>query len=324
MRASLFLSALLATFFAASTGRAQESSRCSDDALSQLALRHTLDGTSADALLASARAEGHAQYPSLHLVTLAADDDDARDAWLAQLEARGLTPLHCGEARTASHVVFVAAPAQGALVLTPEGVRVTLTTGFTAPVVYARSGNAEPVAFEVREGLAELPFEAMATPLVLQLVATNARGPRPIAELVIGGEHAQHETLPTDASLIDVLRARHERGALRPNRMLLRAAQAHAEQSCRAQQVAHVIDAHGDARTRLLEDHIAARHVGEVIARAEDEAAAWRTLAESPSHRLAIGDERFTDVGIGRAEAHGRTCLVVVLAAWPRYVASTR
>ena len=143
-------------------------------------------------------------------------------------------------------------------------------------------------------------------------------------ELVIGTTRSEQEVLPADASLIDVLRARHERGALRPNRMLLRAAQAHAEQSCRAQQVAHVIDEHGDAQARLLSDHIAARHVGEVVARAEDESAAWRTLAESPSHRLAIGDARFTDVGIGRAEAHGRTCLVVVLAAWPRYVASTR
>jgi uncharacterized protein YkwD len=323
VRVLSFLAVLLATSLAAASGRAQEASRCTDEGLTQLALRHALDGTSADALLTSARTEGHAQYPSLHLVRLPADDDAARDAWLADLERRGLTPLACGEARNEHHVVFAAAPNQGALQLTPEGVRVTLTEGFTEPVVYVRSGHAEPIAIEVREGLAEIPFEAMATPLVLQLVATNPRGPRPIAELVIGGTRTE-EALPTNATLIDVLRARHERGALRPNRMLVRAAQAHAEQSCRAQQVAHVIDEHGDAEARLRSDHIAARHVGEVVARAEDESAAWRTLAESPSHRLAIGDARFTDVGIGRAEAHGRTCLVVVLAAWPRYVASTR
>ena len=319
--------ALLASLTLTPSLRAQAASRCDDDALAQLALQHALDGTSADALLAGARTEGHAQYPSLHLVTLHADDDAGRDAWIAQLLARGLGPLRCGEARDARRVVYVAAPAQGSLELTTEGVRVALTEGFAAPVVYVRSGTAEPVAFAVREGLAEVPFETLATPLVLQLVATNAQGPRPIAELVIGGHapsaSAPLEVLPSDASLIDLLRGRHERGALRPNRMLLRAAQAHAEQSCRAGQVAHVLSDEGDARARLLQSHIAARHVGEVVARAEGEAAAWRALAESPSHRLAIGDARFTDVGIGRAESRGRTCLVVILAARPRWVAST-
>ena len=319
--------AMAASLTLTSSLRAQAASRCDDDALAQLALQHALDGTGADALLASARAEGQAQYPSLHLVTLRPDDDAGRDAWIAQLLARGLGPLRCGEARDARRIVYVAAPAQGSLTLTTEGVRVALTDGFTAPVLYVRSGTAEPVAFAVREGLAEVPFETLATPLVLQLVATNAQGPRPIAELVIGGQapsaSTPEEVLPSDASLIDLLRARQERGALRPNRMLLRAAQAHAEQSCRAGHVAHVLSDEGDARARLLQSHIAARHVGEVVARAEDEAAAWRALAESPSHRLAIGDARFTDVGIGRAQSRGRTCLVVILAAWPRWVASS-
>ena len=322
------LLALMVSLTRTSSLHAQAASRCDDDALAQLALRHAIDGTSADALLTSARTEAQAQYPSLHLVTLRADDDAGREAWIDQLRARGLTPLRCGEARSAERVVYVAAPTQGTLELTPEGVRITLTSGFVAPVVYVRSGSAEPLAFAVREGVAEVPFETLATPLVLQLVATNAHGPRPIAELVIGGDAATRnepdEALPTDASLLDLLRARQERGALRPNRMLVRAAQAHAEQTCRAGQVAHVLSPEGDARARLLHSHIAARHVGEVVARAEDEAGAWRALAESPSHRLAIGDARFTDVGIGRAESRGRTCLVVILAAWPRWVASIR
>jgi len=326
----LFCSLLLvltASLTLTSSLHAQAASRCDDDALAQLALHHAMDGTSADALLSEARTGGLAQYPSLHLVTLGSEDVAGRDAWIARLLARGLGPLRCGEARNAQRVVYVAAPAQGSLELTPEGVRVALTEGFAAPVVYVRSGMAEPVAFAVHEGLAEVPFETLATPLVLQLVATNAHGPRPIAELVIGGQVASastpSEALPTDASLIDLLRARHERGALRPNRMLARAAQAHAEQSCRVGQVAHVLGDEGDARARLLQGHIAARHVGEVVARAKNETAAWRTLTKSPSHHLAIGNTRFTDVGIGRAQSRGRTCLVVILAAWPRWIAST-
>jgi uncharacterized protein YkwD len=42
-------------------------------------------------------------------------------------------------------------------------------------------------------------------------------------------------------------------------------------------------------------------------------------MFRSPSHRLAVTDKRFTDVGIGQAfDAKGHSCVVVLLAAWPR------
>jgi uncharacterized protein YkwD len=61
--------------------------------------------------------------------------------------------------------------------------------------------------------------------------------------------------------------------------------------------------------------------VGEAVARASDEPSATAALLASPSHRRALVDRRFTDVGLGRARASdGHTCLVVLLAAWPRIV----
>ena len=43
-------------------------------------------------------------------------------------------------------------------------------------------------------------------------------------------------------------------------------------------------------------------------------------IGNCPGHAAALVDRRFTDVGIGEVTAHGRRCVVVSLAAWPRYV----
>ncbi len=293
---------------------------CDDDALAFLAAEHALDHTAPGALLAEAR-RGGASYPSLHVNTLADDDLAGRDAWLAALRARGLGPLRCGEALDGTSRVVVAAPAQGQLVREGRVLRVRLAEGFRAPVVYVRSEAAEPIAVGVEDGIALLDLDAIAAPSQLQLVATGADGPRPVAELAIGALPETDEVLPADASLLSLLRGRAGAGSLRPNRILARVAEAHAERVCESGHVAHELDGGGDARERLRSERIEARHVGEVIARAADEEGAWRALARSPSHRAAIGDRRFTDVGIAHVERSGHACLVVVLAAWPRPVA---
>jgi uncharacterized protein YkwD len=42
-------------------------------------------------------------------------------------------------------------------------------------------------------------------------------------------------------------------------------------------------------------------------------------IEDSPSHRMTVTDPRFTDAGYGTAtDDKGRTCAVVLLAAWPR------
>ena len=110
-------------------------------------------------------------------------------------------------------------------------------------------------------------------------------------------------------------------GTLRPNQALTRSAQRHAHRVCELGQVGHRLGQGGDPETRLRDEHIAARSVGEAIARAESADAALGAVFESPSHRLAVTDRRFTDVGLGQAfDAKGHTCLVVLLAAWPRRI----
>jgi len=83
----------------------------------------------------------------------------------------------------------------------------------------------------------------------------------------------------------------------------------------------HRLDQEGDPRERLLHAGISARVVGEAAARADTIPEALTSLAESPSHLMAIVDRRFTDGGYGVAsDARGRRCVVVLLAAWPRAV----
>ncbi len=297
---------------------ARADTRCDDAALSELAALHTLERASATELLERARAHG-ASYPSLHLVDLAPGDVGAAERWLATLERRGLGPLVCGEALSETSRVLVAAPAQGALLVAADGLRVELAPGFSDPVVYARRGDEEPRAFGVSGGVAQLDPSSLAAPLELQLVASGPDGPRPIAELRLGDPLAARS--PSDASVIDWLRERSGRGPLRPNRLLAGVALEHAARVCASGSVAHRIAGGEDARGRLERAHVEARHVGEVVARAADEASGWRALAQSPSHRAALGDPRFTDVGVGVARSSGHTCVVAVLAAWPRRLA---
>ncbi len=298
------------------SSRASAQEACEDEALSALAARHALDHLSASELLSQARASG-ASYPSLHLVTLADDDLAARASWLRALAGRGLGPLHCGEALTETSRIVVAAPAQGSIERVGDQLRVELTPGFREPVVYVRAAGAEPVAVPVEAGIVVLDLHAIEAPTQLQLVATGPDGPRPIAELALSGEVSE-APLPEDGSLLTLLRARAGAGALRPNRILGRLAEEHAERVCALGHVAHEVGDTGNAEERLRGARLSARHVGEVVARASDEPATWRALARSPSHRAALGDRRFTDVGLGEAQRGGHRCLVVILAAWPR------
>jgi len=82
--------------------------------------------------------------------------------------------------------------------------------------------------------------------------------------------------------------------------------------------VRHEVDG-ANPEVRLRRRGIVARVVGEVAARARDEDAAFDALLASPSHRAAIVDRRFTDVGVGVARVGRNLCVVADFAAWPRY-----
>jgi uncharacterized protein YkwD len=71
----------------------------------------------------------------------------------------------------------------------------------------------------------------------------------------------------------------------------------------------------------LRDAGVSARLVGETVARAADHGAAFAAFERSPSHRLTLLERRFTDAGIGEVkDRDGHSCVVVLLAAWPRYV----
>jgi uncharacterized protein YkwD len=66
---------------------------------------------------------------------------------------------------------------------------------------------------------------------------------------------------------------------------------------------------------------VEARRVGETVARAQSTAAAFAAFEHSPSHRLTLLEPDFTDAGVGNVQdADGRSCVVILLATWPRYV----
>ena len=86
-------------------------------------------------------------------------------------------------------------------------------------------------------------------------------------------------------------------------------------------------------QARLVRDRLQAAHPGLAF-----DIVPIRTTGDREQHRLlaeiggkglftkeieaALLDRRFTDAGAGMAtDARGRTCLVVMLAAWPRLVA---
>lgn len=318
MRATLLFTALVAL---AAPARAQ----CThDDALARAASELILEGGaySAERLLHAAHAAG-SDAPTVSGLFTA--DGDAT-AWLARLSERG--PMRCGSAQSERGTLWLAAPAAGHLeVLSadPLIVRASYVVEAGAATLFVLDAHGETTAFAVAGSPTDVELGGdVALPATLQLVAQHDDGPRPVAELSLGERTATPaSTLGTGesvASAIGSLRDEAEALPLRPSHLLSDVAEAHAQAVCDSGRVAHVIEA-GDAEERLEASGVRARHVGEVVARGADRAAAWRALVSSPSHHGALVDPRFTDAGVGEViDAGGRTCLVVVLAAWPRRV----
>ncbi len=237
-------------------------------------------------------------------------------------------------------IVFPGLARQGARARTGAGrggalVRGALEPGFGAPSLVIESADRElvsmPVTVEQLGAGIVLPAEARR----VQLVAESESGPRPVAELAL--EAAPPVTWPdsapnadagtprqrsSEALLGELVAFRRTQGAgmLRPNRLLAQSAQRHAERVCELGKLAHRLEGE-DPELRLQREHVAARGVGEVLARAQSSDAAVRVLLASASHRLALSRREFTDVGIGQAaDRQGQVCLVVLLASWPRRI----
>lgn len=238
------------------------------------------------------------------------------EAWLRQLDADA--PLACGWAERPGVITVVAGARAGTLEVEGDSARATVVDGFREAHLVVRDGDDRLHRLALEQGEASLVD--LERPLVVQLVATGPRGPRPIAERRSGAPATpQVAGSGPFSSRLDALRSVRGASPLRPNRLLTAAANRHARAICAAGVAAHRLE-RSDPESRLASEGIAARVVGEAVARVAPGADALQALVESPGHAAALTDRRFTDVGVGEATARGRRCVVVSLAAWPRFV----
>jgi uncharacterized protein YkwD len=314
-----------------------------DDTLSAAAASLLLLGRtpSPDELVAAVRDVG-SDAVLVRALHLRSDDDAQAQAWLNELRAHADAALICGDARGSAGRLLLAAPRAGTLAplnARSSVVRGSLSAGFTRAelVVSDAAGHLQRLGVEPSMLVDGVPLaDDLPRPATIQLLAHGPLGPRPVAERVLPAREpsAASARVPTldakpssenkDASLFSLLRElRRSRGsaALRPNRLLDQVAQTHARDVCESGRIAHELSPGADPQARLLESGIQARLVGETVARAVDAATAFSQLGDSPSHLLTLLEPRFTDAGSGTAtDDAGRTCIVVLLAAWPRYV----
>lgn len=293
-----------------------------DDALSETAASLLLKGAPIRGaeLLREARTHGFAGV-SVHAKE--GTDDAQLTDWLVQLGGDG--SLVCGEARSEDRRLVLAARRGGTITRKANMLHIALEPGLRAPVLVfeAESGELTRVPASASVPMPEGEFRRV------QLVAEGDGGPRPIAELALGttlaapssaGDSGGTRMRSAEAVLAQLTSYRHEQGLgeLRDNQLLAVSAQKHAARVCELGRLSHRVEGE-DPELRLKREHISARHVGEVLARAESSDRAFQALLDSPSHRLALGRREFTDAGVGQAsDKKGQVCLVVLLAAWPR------
>lgn len=302
-----------------------------DDALAEAAGVLALEGRVDDDALRDALREVGTDLPSVRALE---GDETSLARTLRRLAQEGDAPLVCGRASSARGTVALVAWRGGALELANDALRVRLATGFSEARVLMQDADGQTNDEPVRDGQRLVIPDDLARPVRVQLLATGPAGPRPVAERTIvdgagasGVEGAMSDearsatNVASDedfATRIAALRALAGVGELRDNRVLREAAAEHAARICREGAVRHEVDG-ANPEVRLRRRGIVARVVGEVVARARDEDAAFDALLASPSHRAAIVDRRFTDVGVGVARVGRNLCVVADFAAWPRY-----
>jgi uncharacterized protein YkwD len=307
-----------------------------DTALSDAAAELLLTGKAPDSqqLMAAVRAAGsEAIAPrALYLPT----DDPAHIAkWLTDMRAKNDVDLICGDARSERARLILASARAATLVVDRAVLRGTLAAGFERPELVLRrsDGTLTRVAIKREELERGIPMDPEWEATQVQLLAWGPSGPRPVAERTLTRDGASDAVerlslsseAPLDArGIADVLgqlRARHGRPTLRLNRLANGVAEAHAKAVCAQGRVVHELEPGVDPETRIARAGLKAQLTGETVARAADANAALQALWQSPSHSLTLLERRFTDVGVGlAADEQHRTCLVVLLMAWPRPV----
>jgi uncharacterized protein YkwD len=310
---------------------------CTPDAgLDRAAAELALHGGEPDAA-ALARALSQAGSDLVGVRARRAREGDAEHAaWLRAFMDAADAPVVCGEAAVEGGRLTLVAARAGSLDLlgaAGEVVRGSLSRGFgdAQLVVEDAHGELENIPVTAAALRAGIPVAAdLPRPARIQLVASGPRGPRPVAERMLGafpGQLPPQATEPQGAAGVPLTArlSQLRRGAgsppLRENRVLQQVARNHAAGVCASRaQVAHQLEDGADPQQRLRAAGIVARRVGETVARGSSAPGAFAAFERSPSHRMTLLERGFTDVGIGEAQHEGKTCVVVLLAAWPRFV----
>ncbi|MFT5356605.1 MAG: hypothetical protein ACI9KE_003830 [Polyangiales bacterium] len=293
---------------------------CDDAVLSEVAAAVLLDhgaaaGAPSAALLEAALREAGSSLPSAKIIVLAPDGDGrSRERWLEARHSEADGPGVCGEA-VGQRRVLVFGVRAGSLRRAGDELIADWDGAFRDAylVVVNESGGAHALAIPADHRI-EMPEGLVRA----QLVATGPSGPRPLADWGASNLPALPRAR-TNEQRLALLREAAGVGGLRPNRLLAQAAQRHAQDVCQQRRARHVFDSWPAERMRRL--GLRARHLGETVARASSVDGALEALAQSPSHRMALVDRRFTDVGLGVVRSRGESCVVVFLAAWPQAIA---
>lgn len=149
----------------------------------------------------------------------------------------------------------------------------------------------------------------------VQLVADVARGPEPLLEARVFADvepPSTEEPAPAPgeesgrgdqdegalARMVDTLRTSEDLRPLQRDPRLDALAKAHAVEMARVQNVGHDVGA-GDTRARFEAKSLAAKTLGENVARAASLESAHRALHASPSHRLNLLRADYTHIGLG-------------------------
>ena len=265
-------------------------------------------------------------------------ESEPRDR-LARFASTADARVVCGRAQSdTARLLLVAARAGSLEPITRRSARVRgkLADGFDDPQLVVADGDGELQRIAVDRATLARGIEISAElvlPARVQLLARGRLGPRPIAERVVLAHEGDRALIDGPSSVargsdsattlqrLGELRATAGRPAVRDNALLASVASAHAQRVCAQGVVAHELVPGDDPKRRLSAAGVSARRVGETVARAENAGAAFAAFEHSPSHRLTLLEPGFTDVGVGEAvDRQDRTCVVVLLAAWPRYV----
>lgn len=161
---------------------------------------------------------------------------------------------------------------------------------------------------------ARITIETSGTWLI-QLMATQSGGPRPVAQLLVtadepppstrdgrpvpGEEALDGQASPEDAlfGLINAARDEYGLPPVKRNRKLDRLARTHSDAMARAGRISHDTGA-GDPERRVAESGLNPKATGENVARGGNVIRVHRALWNSPAHRENLLHRRWDEVGV--------------------------